>query len=355
MTDEEELSPRNATELYGHSEAEAVLLHDMAGGRMPHGWIFSGSEGIGKATLAYRFARALLAGRKSLDMPPEHPVFRRVAAGSHSDLLVVEPIYDPKKDEKSRVISVEQAREIGEFLSLTPGESFWRVVIVDSADALNNNAANAILKTLEEPPPQTALILISHNSGRLLPTIRSRCRMLKLKPLGEQDFTYVMRQIAPGNDSDYVRTLGVLSAFAPGVALTLHQQEAPDLYEKLLAVFTKLPAINSGDVYKLADEVGTGTVHTNWQVFTRLMLCLLARAAKFSAGLTVDAISEEEGKALAAMQQLHPATVWAGKWQQAMDQFLLAEKLHLDYKQVVITFIHSLNSKEGFQIGNAAA
>lgn len=353
MTDE--LSPRTATELYGHQEAQAQLLKDMASGKLAHGWIFSGGEGIGKATLAYRFARALLAGSNTLDMSPDHPVFRRVVAGSHTDLLVVEPLYDPKKDEKNQIIPVEQAREIAEFLSLTPGESERRVVIIDPADALNNNSANAILKILEEPPPQAVLILISHNSGRLLPTIRSRCRTLKLKPLDEDDFSHVMRQIAPGNAAEYIHTLGILSNFAPGVAFSLHEMEAVESYARLLDVMAGLPQLDAQKLHAFADAIGSGTVHSNWRMFTQLMLCLLSRATKFSVGSGVTPVSKEEGAVLAKMGDLHPAAVWAAKWQQAMDQFLLAEKLHLDYKQVTITYIHSLTSKDSFQIGNIAA
>jgi DNA polymerase-3 subunit delta' len=357
MTDEDELSPKIATELYGHREAEELLMHDMASGKLAHGWIFSGGEGIGKATLAYRFARALLAGKPHFDMTPDHPVFRRVAAGSHTDLLVVEPLHDPKKEEKNQVIPVEQVRQIAEFLSLTPGEGERRVVIVDPADALNNNSANAILKILEEPPPQAVIILIAHNAGRLLPTIRSRCRLLKLKPLEQEDFAHVLRQIAPGNSAEYVKTLGVLSNFAPGVGLMLHERKAVDVYAKLLNLLESIPNIEPKKLQAFADSIGSGAVHSNWQMFSRLVLCLLARATRVAVGGAggVEPVSQEEGAVLSAMARIHPAAVWAAKWQQAMDQFLLAEKLHLDYKQVVITYIHSLLSKEGFQIGNMAA
>lgn len=356
MTDDNEFSSRNATHLYGHADAEALLLQDMNSGRLAHGWIFSGGEGIGKATLAYRFARALLAGQPHFDMTPDHPVFRRVTAGSHTDLLVIEPAFDPKKDEKSQVIPVEQVRQIAEFLSLTPGEGARRVVIIDPADALNNNSANAILKILEEPPPQAVIILIAHNAGRLLPTIRSRCRLLKLKPLEGQDFEHVLRQLAPGNSADYIATLGVISNFAPGVALSLHEKNAVDTYGKLLSLLSALPNFDSQKLQSFADAIGSGSVHSNWSIFTRLMLCLLARATRHTIGdRELIAVSQEEGAALAAMAAIHPASVWAAKWQQAMDQFLLAERLHLDYKQVVITYIHSLTAKEGFQIGNMAA
>src|SRR5262249_4560580 len=150
----------------------------------------------------------------------------RIAAGSHADLLVVEQEYDEKKEEYAREIPVAQAREISQFLALTPGEGRWRVVIVDAADALNANAANAILKILEEPPPQAVLLLVSHNPGRLLPTIRSRCRMLRLKPLNDKAFAAAMEHIAPGMEAQEYATLAELSDKSPGVALQLHAQNA---------------------------------------------------------------------------------------------------------------------------------
>jgi DNA polymerase III subunit delta' len=355
MTEFDEFSPKTATRLFGHEEAQQLLIRDMVSGKMPHGWIFSGGEGIGKATLAYRFARALLAGKTTLDMSGDDPVFRRVAAGSHTDMLVIEPLHDPKKDEKNQIIPVEQVRAIGEFLSLTPGESERRVVLIDPADALNNNSANAILKILEEPPPQAVIILISHNSGRLLPTIRSRCRLLKLKPLEDEQFSHVMRQIAPGNSAEYIQTLGVLSNDAPGVGVVLHEKKAVERYSQLIDLLMGLPTFDSQKLHAFADQIGSGSVHSNWQLFTRLMLCVLSRATKMSVGSVVNPVSDEEGALLAKLAAFYPAAVWAAKWQQAMDQFLLAERLHLDYKQVVITYIHSLTTTEGFQLGHAAA
>src|SRR5690348_15486648 len=139
-----DLTPRTNTELFGHEQAEQLLLRDLAQGKLAHGWIIGGQKGIGKATLAYRFARKLLGDDES--------TMRRIAAGSHADLLVIEPEFDSKKGEYARDITVEQARGIAQFLSLTAGESQWRVVIIDTVDALNVNGANAILKILEEPP-----------------------------------------------------------------------------------------------------------------------------------------------------------------------------------------------------------
>jgi len=329
------LTPRTNTELFGHNAAEAQFLRDLDNGKLAHGWLISGPEGIGKATLVYRFARIMLG--------MDDRTASRITAGSHTDMLVIEPIYDPKKEEFAREISVEQAREIGQFLSLTPGEGAWRVVIVDAIDQLNNNAANAILKILEEPPAQAILLLISHNPGKLLPTIRSRCRNLRLAPLGHADFAKVMEQLAPDAD---MHALGELSGYSPGVALKLKEQGAAELYAGILDIVETATALHAAKIHAFAETIGTGAMHANWRIFSRLMLTLLARVAQTAAGAEVRAISTQESLVLRKLAELHPAHVWAEKWQAAASQFSLAEARHLDYKQIIITFFHSLNARE---------
>ncbi len=207
MNDEAPPIPLANPDLIGHSRAEAALRQAVNGGRMAHAWLFSGPKGIGKATLAYRLARYVLCrgsaeeavGEKmqclfgadsadavapalGLETDPEHPVFRRIIAGSHADLMVVERELDEKTGRAKGQILVDAVREVKGFLSMTAGEGSWRVVIIDGADEMNRNAANALLKALEEPPERTLLVLVCHNAGRLLPTIRSRCRHLPLRP-----------------------------------------------------------------------------------------------------------------------------------------------------------------------------
>ena len=339
MTD---ITPRTNTALYGHEEAKAILLRDLAAGTLPHGIILGGPRGIGKATLAYRFARKLLAA--------DPAAISRITAGSHTDLLVVEPRWDEKKEEFAREINVEQARSIAEFLSLTPGEGAWRVVIVDAADQLNINAANAILKILEEPPKQTVLLLVAHNPDLLLPTIRSRCRMLRLKPLDQQAFDEVLCHIAPDIEPLTGRALAPLSGFAPGLAITLHAADALEVYQKILSLAASLPALDTLALHGFASEISSGAVHANWQLFSRLMLCLIERASLKAAGIDVEPVSEAEAQALTRLAALHPAAVWAQKWQAALEQFSLAEARHLDYKQVIITFFHSLAGKDTYEI-----
>jgi DNA polymerase-3 subunit delta' len=335
-----DITPRTNTELFGHEDAEAMLRREFAAGTLAHGWIISGPRGIGKATLAYRFAKTLLGANSEI----------RIAANSHADLLVIEPAYDEKKEELAREISVEQAREISKFLSLTPGEGQWRVVIIDSADALNINAANAILKILEEPPSQSVILLVSHNQGKLLPTIRSRCHQLKLKPLRGEAFDRVMRHIAPDIDENELAVLAPLSGNAPGVAIEMHEQEATEIYNQILDLLLPLPGIDTGKLHAFADRIATKQVHANWQLLMRLMLSLIERISRQAAGMAYEPVSDVEETVIRKAVALQPSVVWAMKWQQCADQFSLAESRHLDYKHVIITFFHSIASKEGLQI-----
>jgi DNA polymerase-3 subunit delta' len=348
------ITPITNPMLFGHEEALAELWQQHQQGKLAHGWLFSGPQGIGKATLAYKFARAILAEEGSTDIADVHPVFKRIASHAHTDFRVVEPEYDEKKGEFAREISVDQAREIAEFLSLTPGEGNWRVVIIDSIDQLNVNAANAILKILEEPPGQALLILISHNPGKLLPTIRSRCRQLRLSPLEQKTFARVLRNVAPEVDSGQMTALAELSELSPGVAIELYERGAVDMYRTLMELLSDLPELPHKKLHSFADQIGTGAVHSQWALFSRLMLTLIARVAKHASGVPMQEISDGERAILEKMAALHAPSLWAERWQQTQAQFLLAAGRHLDYKQVIISYFHSLASKEGLRIGSAA-
>src|SRR5438034_4587944 len=208
-------APRANPDLVGHETAERELRRLEEAGRLPHALLLSGPRGIGKATLAFRFARFVLASgggegalgalfgeadATGLAIEPESGTFRRVASGGHADLLTVERAYDPRRRRVRGEIIVENTREIGAFLRLTPAEGGWRVVIVDGADEMNRNAANALLKILEEPPRRALLLLVAHSPGRLLPTIRSRCRRFPLLPLPEATVAALLARYRPELD-----------------------------------------------------------------------------------------------------------------------------------------------------------
>src|SRR5258708_6970990 len=204
------VAPRVNLALVGHESAERELRRLDEAGRLPHAILLSGRRGIGKATLAFRLARFLLAksAGSSADMfgdaeesglaiDPESGVFHRVASGGHADLLTVERAYDPRRRRLRSEIVVEDTRAIAGCFRLTAAEAAWRIVIVDGAEEMNRNAANALLKILEEPPRRALLLLVSHSPGRLLPTIRSRCRRFPLTALAPQVVMRLLGQHRP--------------------------------------------------------------------------------------------------------------------------------------------------------------
>ena len=225
--------------LVGHLRAETRILEAMTSGRMHHAWLMSGPRGIGKATLAFRFARFLLAhgarppeGAESLHVPPEHPVFHTVSAGANADLFVLRREEDPKTKRLRAIINAADARKAAHFLSMTAAGGGWRVVIVDAADDMNPAAANAILKTLEEPPANSVFLMVSHSPGRLLPTIRSRCLHLPMRPLSQAQVREALSLIGEGMDSAALERAAALSGGSPGRALKLATSKAAELFSR---------------------------------------------------------------------------------------------------------------------------
>jgi DNA polymerase III subunit delta' len=212
--------PRETFSFVGHDAEEATLADALGSGRMHHAWLLAGTKGLGKATLAYRLARAALGakriGPRPLDVDPDDPISRRVTALAHGDLFVLRRGFNDRGRPR-REIAVDDARELGGFFALAPAEGGMRVAIVDAVDDLNRNAANAILKTLEEPPARSVLILVCHAPGAALATIRSRCRRLALRPLSDADVRTAM-----GGEGD--DALVRLAKGKPGRAIALHAQ-----------------------------------------------------------------------------------------------------------------------------------
>ena len=258
--------PRETLTLHGHVEAEHAFLDAYRGGRMPHAWLIGGARGIGKATLAYRMARFVFAhpdpaipavqNAESLALPADDPAVRRVAAQGHSDLLALERVEDDK-GKMSTVIPVDMVRKTIGLFGSTAGEGGWRVCIVDSADELNAAGANALLKILEEPPAKCLLLVVSHAPGRLLPTIRSRCRRLALRPLSPED---VARSLADALQRDAgepdIKAAATASDGSIARALDLLGGTALKVREQVNTLLGALPAVNPRDLHALGDALG---------------------------------------------------------------------------------------------------
>ncbi|OAN44017.1 DNA polymerase III subunit delta' [Paramagnetospirillum marisnigri] len=342
--------PRVNHSLRGHGPAEQVLLEAWNSGRLAHAWLICGPKGIGKASLAYRFARFVLAGGgeggglfggppDSLDIGAEHPVYRRVASQGHADLETVERGWsDDKKTKLKTEIVVEDVRGIGAFMSLTPAEGGWRVVIIDSADEMNRNAANAVLKVLEEPPRNALMLLVSHSPGRLLPTIRSRCRRLMLQPLPEATVAELLAEQRPelaGADRDALARLGEGSI---GKALALADEGGLDLYREVVLLLNGLPRLDVPALHAFGDRVARPENDASFRTVSGLLIWWLARLVRAGGregrGMAEVVPGEAAlmGRLLAAASLEH----WLEVWEKISTLFARAEAVHLDRKQAVL-------------------
>lgn len=271
--------PRRRTVLYGHAGAEDRLLRATQGGKLHHAWLVSGNEGIGKATLAYRFARFLLAGRhasaRSLAVDPQHPAARQIAAMAHPDLFVLERAIDTKNKKLKTVIAVDDTREASQFFARTAGVGGWRVCIVDEAGDLNKESANALLKVIEEPPERAVFVVVSHRPGAVLPTIRSRCIHLALNPLGVEDTMRVLREVSPGDEGPLTDAAG-LSRGSPGRALQLIDSKGARAFAAFLAQGRLSPAacVELGGHFAHRDNA------TDFAVFSDLLTDWIAARAR---------------------------------------------------------------------------
>ena len=227
--------PRETTRLVGHDWALARVARSIRTGRPPQAWLISGPPGVGKATLAYRMARYVLAfgatekGPADLSVPERDSAAVQLAAASHPGLLVLKRGLNPDTGRLMNVLSVAVVRSLAGFFGMTSVSGGWRVVIVDTADDMNDSAANAILKLLEEPPSRAMLILIANRPGQLLPTIRSRCQRLDLRPLDDKTVADALKTYLPDAEAEERRSLARLSGGSIGAALSLAEGEGREL------------------------------------------------------------------------------------------------------------------------------
>jgi DNA polymerase-3 subunit delta' len=257
--------PRETTALFGHAEAEQTLLEAYRSGRIPHAWLIGGESGIGKATLAYRMARFVLAHpdpaapgvqkAQSLAVPDDHPIARRVAGQAHSDLLVLERTLNDKGKLRQNIAVDDVRRSVG-FFGSTAGEGGWRVAIVDSVDELQREGANALLKVVEEPPPRALILLISHSPGRVLPTIRSRCRTLMLRPLDAADVARAAAAaLDTAADETDIRAAAEAAGGSVGRALMFLEGDALELRQQVIGLLDRLPQIDPQALHSLGDQL----------------------------------------------------------------------------------------------------
>jgi DNA polymerase-3 subunit delta' len=342
--DTETLPPRANPELLGQGAAEAELLRAFSSGRLPHAWLIAGQGGIGKATLAFRFARYLfLQGSRrpdSLATEPADPVFRRVASSGHADLLTVERQFDEDKGKYKKDVAVDDVRKIAPFLRLTAAEGGWRVVVLDGADGMNRAGQNAVLKILEEPPKGALLMLVTERPSALLPTIRSRCRLLTLPPLADAVVDRLLAEHRPDLDAETRARLVQVAAGSIGRALDIARHDG-------LALLTQFLTIAGGDpvdwaaAHALGDKLAASSADESYRSFAQLLVEWLGRGAREIA---------RNGR-ISGNDRLRARLMAAGRleqllevWEKVTHLFARSDGANLDRRLTVISALQTVSA-----------
>ncbi|MFN0219170.1 MAG: DNA polymerase III subunit delta' [Hyphomicrobium sp.] len=345
--------PRDTERLIGHADAEQAFESALSSDAMHHAWLITGVAGSGKATFAYRVARAALARPdekglfgSGLDVDAHSPTARQIAVQAHPGLLVIRRGYDQKAKRFTASIPVDEVRRLKNFLSLSAEEGGRRVVIVDTADDLNVNAANALLKSLEEPPSRTLFLILSSAPGRLLPTIRSRCRTLGLSPLSDahlREATFAALQAA-GKPTPSASDWANLEAITGGSvrrALALLEGGGLALQARVDKLFSDLPRLDMKAAHQLGDEMQGAAQESKFTLFFDLFhdtLARLIRAEATGQGRAAD-------RALAA-RLIGPARLatFAELWETLARDRADALALNLDRKALILASLTRLEA-----------
>ncbi|EBA15710.1 DNA polymerase III subunit delta' [Roseobacter sp. SK209-2-6] len=316
--------PRETLQLFGQEKAEQSFLDAFNSGRLHHGWLLTGPLGIGKATLAWRIARFLLATppaedglfgapppATSMQVDPEHPVSHRIQALAEPGLAPISRSYNDKGKLRDQIV-VDDIRGLNRFFGLSSADGGRRVVIVDAADDMNVSAANALLKMLEEPPARTTILLISHQPSRLLPTIRSRCRTLRLAPLTAEDMQVALAQ-AGAELPAQTDHLAALSAGSVGAALRLINLGGLRIYSELVQIAGSMPRLDRQRALALAEAAAQRGAAEKFELLLNLVEILLARLAYCGAAGQAPFPEAAEGEAQ-VLSRLSPNTQKARAW-----------------------------------------
>jgi DNA polymerase-3 subunit delta' len=335
--------PEEQTAWLGDGGAEQTLLDAYRSGRMHHAWMIGGPKGIGKATLAYRFARFLLAhpdprsptvsAATDLALPETHPAFRKVAGRAHPNLLILERPWDEQAKRFKTVLAVEEIRKTVRFFGSTGGEDNWRIAVVDPADDLNASSANALLKILEEPPARSLFLIVSHAPGRSLATIRSRTRRLELQPLPSETIAAALAGHGVA-DAD-VALAAALSEGSLRRAAVLGAGEGIALYRELTRLLATLPKLDIAATHAFADRIAGRGNEDAWTAFSDLLAGWLNRRVR---GEREPEGGTEPGPAVAAA----PLATWAGIWENLRRSTEQTDELNLDRKRTVLSILMAL-------------
>jgi len=318
--------PRDTPHLFGQATAEATFLDAFFSGRLHHGWLIAGPRGVGKATLAWSIARFLLAATpdedaglfgappppETLAIDPEHPVARRITAGAEPGLKSITRSENEKTGRMRDVISVEDIRALSGFFQLSAADGGRRVVIIDAADDMNPQAANALLKMLEEPPARATMLLVSHQPSRLLPTIRSRCRVLRTESLGAEDMTRALEQTGIAVNPQ-TEALTALSGGSVGAAVRLSLLDGLQTYAELVQIVSGTPQFDRERAVRLAEAAAARGAEAKRDLLFALLDLLFARLARTGATGHPPDVEAAPGEAQ-MLRQLAPNAAAGRRW-----------------------------------------
>ncbi|MBO6826852.1 MAG: DNA polymerase III subunit delta' [Sneathiella sp.] len=333
--------------LVGHPEAEEEFLSSFNGGRFHHAWLLTGPKGIGKASFAYRAAKFLISQSTgsggglfgppdSLETDPENPAIKQVQSGASPNLKILRRQYDPKGKKFFSVIRVDEVRGLASFFGMKASEDGWRIVIVDTVDDMNSNAANALLKVLEEPPEKTIFFLISHAPAGLLPTIRSRCRKLQLSPLGDEDIRTALNLILPNDDRLTDPTLYALAEGSPGRAALMLQNGGLEIFGTMLEIFKSYPTYDGQLLHDLADICGRKGSEVSYDILCELYPWWISRLVRsVSMGDSASYLPGEEAL-FHHLVSIRPVDYWIKVWDAANKRISDSDRINLDRKQVAL-------------------
>ncbi len=333
------LPPQLRADQLGREDVEASLRASMADGVLSHGWIISAPKSAGKATLAYRIARGLLdpkalVDRDTFEVSEQTQVFKLVAGGAHPDLFVAERQWNEKTSKYASEITVETIRKLTSFLNRTASFGGNRVAIIDCADDLNRNAANALLKALEEPPANTLLLLLSASPGRLLATVRSRCRRIDLRPIDDQAIADWLEREGAASGAQ-ARSIATNAGGRPGYALTLAAGEGGDAIALAHAFLTHAQSANgSAEISKITRALIGKNDGAKWDIFREVVIDSLSLAARALAR------GETSSSEFASKD---PAAVLTA-WEQLSALSSRGEALNIDRAQLIGAMAHDLRA-----------
>lgn len=341
--------PRLTRQLIGHAQPQAEFLAAAQGGRLPHAWLLSGPQGVGKASFAYLLARAVLAHDRpqdimAFDTATDNPAAHLIAASIHPDLYVLKRSYNEKTVKFRGDISVDETRQMKQSFALSAAQGGWRVAIIDSIDEMNKNGVNALLKLIEEPPEKCLFLIICHHPGRVLDTIHSRCRRLAFNALGAEEVQQIIAGRLDAIDPNEAAAAAFLAEGSVGRALALAEHGGFELYRDMIGLLETLPRLDVERLHGLGGRFGARSDPQSFSLFFHLFSDWLHRLARCMAtGEAYQPVFEGEAELAARLIGGDlPLEPMVALWENTQVQMRRVEALNLDKKQALLDWFGAL-------------